>query len=686
MSSTISKDVARGNTAREEDILSAMGDKAEAERLHSKRTDPYLSPIPSPAPPGPNFGFGRPPNHFGFFGPADSDNPSKQPSLSSSGSQEVQRMFLPRDWKPTWLSSLHDADQNVAVNRNFNLEAGGGSSLNMVNLVNGVGVCEQTPRTPVQAQSINSQENRTWSSNSQMENQNTASPTYVDQLESNSGAYTLPENLPTAAHILAQIANKTIGLDLHGNSKQARFFSYALDVIEKVDTINSILWQRLEGYKQEIRTTDPIRDEPPNSPAKEGPYAQVLHRIYCHDASHNHDKVIYEDEPRVDADEPQEHRGSSSRKLHADKCVRDLDSYLDSNSGICLIIFKEYVCQRMPAPVTVSPISTDFVSLRKERLRIVSQVLKAKFTEVATCVPDSNDFLGFDGDMDAPYHFLYHHRKQIAKLLESDDEETRKHAALLHDFLDHNYKEEYSEADEQFKAGVVNKKNLSKLFKPNQVIILTKNNVTTAHVVSSWPSRGRDREAALQISYWSWEFDGQKLNRTNEKQSSRFGIEESVPITQLEFFPSEYASKAIIQGLTERGQKFWSLRQRYFASYSGWDIHRDEHYVSYFQRMPQRKENAKSMQVNGRFMIDMSTYRKIHKKRDDNGNNFMALPIVKDKYDRWPIVLHITQTIDDTNLMLLPPEIPGFEMQTKRWGMLTLGFSQYAEIGDTNTF
>jgi len=585
VSSTISKDVARGNTAREEDILSAMGDKAEAERPRSKRADPFFD---QPIPPPPPHGFSPrppppPPNPFSSLRPTDSGKPSKQSPLSSSGSQEAQRMVLPRDWKPTWSNSLHGADQNYDVNRNFNPEAGGSSSLNMVQLVNGVGVYEQTPKSPAQAQSINSQEDRT-GSNSQMGNQNTISPTCVDQLESNAGVYTSLENLPTVAHLLAQIANKKIGLDLLGNSKQASFFSYALDVIEKVDTINSILWQRLEGYEQGIRTSDPNEDKHPNSPAKEGPHVQVLHRIYCFDSGHNHDKLIFEDEPRVNADEPQEPHGSSSRRLHADKCVRDLDSYLDSNSSICLIIFKEHVCQRMPAYIPMSIMSTDFVSPRKERLRIVSQLLKAKITEVATCVPDSNDFLGFDGDMDAPYLFLYHHRKQITELLESDDEETRKHAALLHDFLERNYKEEYSEADEQFKAGVVNKKNLSKLFKPNQVIILPKNNSTTAHVVSSWPSRSMDSQAALRFGYWSWDFDGQKLNRTRKSHNLRFGIDESIPITQLECFPSEYASKATIQELTERGQKFWSLRQRYFASYSGWDIHHDEHYVRFFSR------------------------------------------------------------------------------------------------------
>jgi len=76
-------------------------------------------------------------------------------------------------------------------------------------------------------------------------------------------------------------------------------------------------------------------------------------------------------------------------------------------------------------------------------------------------------------------------------------------------------------------------------------------------------------------------------------------------------------------------------------------------------------------------MIDMDTYRKIHKKSDAEAN-----PKDKDRvfthagkkplfqsHDTWPTEVKIAEVVDDRVLMILPPSILGFEMQTKRWGM-----------------
>jgi hypothetical protein len=74
-------------------------------------------------------------------------------------------------------------------------------------------------------------------------------------------------------------------------------------------------------------------------------------------------------------------------------------------------------------------------------------------------------------------------------------------------------------------------------------------------------------------------------------------------------------------------------------------------------------------------MIDMSTYRKIHR---ENGNNIHAVVEIEShrkKYDYWPTEINISQTVNDDVLMLLPPHIPGFEMQTKKWGMSTFVIS-----------
>ena len=146
------------------------------------------------------------------------------------------------------------------------------------------------------------------------------------------------------------------------------------------------------------------------------------------------------------------------------------------------------------------------------------------------------------------------------------------------------------EADEQFKSGVVSKRHLSKLFKPNQVIIRQTNNTPTAHIVSEWPGPFDEDEDYLGVGFWSWDFDGQKLKRREGRQALQFGVKEIIPISQLACFPLHHASQATRQTLINRGRKFWSMTQKYFASYSGWDAHHDEQYVSCFQLVSHQRE------------------------------------------------------------------------------------------------
>lgn len=74
-------------------------------------------------------------------------------------------------------------------------------------------------------------------------------------------------------------------------------------------------------------------------------------------------------------------------------------------------------------------------------------------------------------------------------------------------------------------------------------------------------------------------------------------------------------------------------------------------------------------------MIDMSTYRKIHKENDTIFHIIPEIESQRKKYDNWPTEKDSSQTVDDELLMLLPPHIPGFEMQTKKWGTSTFAFS-----------
>lgn len=599
VSSTISRDAAGGNAAREQSILSGMAEQTNAENTpnfnkKSKRKQKMGIPPPS--------GLGMPPGSLGVntgYNSADLPPfPPVYPLIHSSASSPLgsessalsihdpSPTILPEDWEPTWPIVLRNPDQGNGAGVNARPEAAAGSHTTIYP-GNETEVCEQLPNSSAQPGSNYPQDAANGESGPQVENQDVLSSVYAGKQEGKLDASTSQENVPSIAHMLAQMGNNTFDLDLSSNSNEAKFFCHLLDTIERMTMINYILRQRQYRHRrynhhQDVHPTKPDAVEPLKPPIKTGIRIQVLHRIFCTSSTHNHHRAVFEDEPmEVSGKGPIGSHDTGLRKIRGEKPVRNLDDYLHSNPDISMVVFREHVCRKM-APIVDQPHGLELGnSARNERLLIVSQLLREAINELATCRPDTPEYTSLDVEMDAPYNFLYHHRKQIAEQLENGEEETREHIALLHNFLEHNYGKEYSEADEQFKNGIVNQKHLNKLFKPNQVIIHEAKGTPTARVLSGWPFRLDDDASKVYLNTWSWDFDGRRLTRSPITEILQLGGKRSIPITQLEFYPSAYASQDILQKLVDRGRKFWSMKEKYFACYSGWDAHHDQFFVSH---------------------------------------------------------------------------------------------------------
>ncbi|KAF2093914.1 P-loop containing nucleoside triphosphate hydrolase protein [Rhizodiscina lignyota] len=389
------------------------------------------------------------------------------------------------------------------------------------------------------------------------------------------------------------------------------------------------------------------------------PRQVVLHRIFCDTSWHRHNQFIFEDEPHeVVTDNYRSKHGAFSAKLHGEKLISNLDSYIHQNPQVAFIVFREHLCggnaQRKKALVPPG-FAVMEASERNERLRIVSQALKDAITAFATCQVSINDTFNpafnpiqQDPELDAPYIFFYHHRSQLSESVENAAEESREQLTLLRDFLESNYGAEYSEAEEEFKKGMVSPQHVKKLFKPNEVVIQEAKGIPVAHVLGAWPIQNE----SLSLQCWSWDFDGRKLTRIPAFVKLELKGKGPRLITELGTYPSRYASEPTLKRLTDRGRKFWSLKEQTFACYSGWDSHHDQQYMK------------------NRFVIDTSTYKRIHRSETPFFNNSAPLP--KDLHDNWPVELEVTQEVDDSMLMTFPSNIPGFEMQAKKWVRLNV--------------
>lgn len=182
--------------------------------------------------------------------------------------------------------------------------------------------------------------------------------------------------------------------------------------------------------------------------------------------------------------------------------------------------------------------------------------------------------------MSAPYNFLFHHRKRLAALLEESDIYKAVLAPLL-EFLGKNYEEEYESAEALFHRGMVSVRHLDKLFKPDQMVLSkSQRGGLNAFVLADYPGRERNDETKMTLRCWSWQYNGAELLRSPRIVVIGQPLDDETAITDLDVYPVEFAHQSDIEELQRRGQKFWDHKAQVFVSYTGWDMNKENCYVS----------------------------------------------------------------------------------------------------------
>ncbi|KAI9869908.1 MAG: hypothetical protein M1830_004937 [Pleopsidium flavum] len=146
----------------------------------------------------------------------------------------------------------------------------------------------------------------------------------------------------------------------------------------------------------------------------------------------------------------------------------------------------------------------------------------------------------------------------------------------------------------------------------------------------------------LSLQAMSWKFDGsfqRELTDLVIKYGAR--LDEVIVIRDLDVYPLKFAHLKMAESLRAKGKKFWDCRHKKYVCYNGWDY-------NYAEKI-----------VDVRFMIDTTTYRKMHP--DAAKSN----PQLRD--DLGPKALERDEPPDGDFVMLLPPNIFGFNMQEKKW-------------------
>jgi hypothetical protein len=315
-------------------------------------------------------------------------------------------------------------------------------------------------------------------------------------------------------------------------------------------------------------------------------------------------KTLYLDEPRW---EPAEGGGVV---LLANNPIRKMEYYLDQHPEIAFAIYKEY---KQTPPSDRSKIETKDGVYRSptpahEFLSLIATDMLDAIEELVQQIPGFGDYFPYfepDGQILAPYLFMYYSAPFIPDVLPKLDIPSQNLIKQLHAAIDKSYGYEYDSAKLQADKGMVARQHLKYLIRPGDVLVSngSEGNIPQACIATGWieapetvlddsqyedsdyirrkrvPRYGPLANSASsrklttyvwEVPVWYWLFDG-----VFAKRETRVGIvmalgyeEESIEIKDLNIYPLQYASKEMRPLLEKRGRTFWSLRNRRFVSYT----------------------------------------------------------------------------------------------------------------------
>jgi hypothetical protein len=140
------------------------------------------------------------------------------------------------------------------------------------------------------------------------------------------------------------------------------------------------------------------------------------------------------------------------------------------------------------------------------------------------------------------------------------------------------YGRDFEEAETLLAQDLVSQTHILKLYKPNDLVVSEMSGQPSAFVVHDWPRVDENNRITLEC--WSFQTDGLGFAR----KLTVFCIppieSEYQAVSSFVVYPIRYAKPEIQEAIRINGQKHWDLRTTTHVMYKGWDVERDQHYVS----------------------------------------------------------------------------------------------------------
>jgi hypothetical protein len=173
--------------------------------------------------------------------------------------------------------------------------------------------------------------------------------------------------------------------------------------------------------------------------------------------------------------------------------------------------------------------------------------------------------------------FFFHHRDAI-RTYPLKYPESKLHLGALLEYVDDRYGKEFAEAESLFAAGLVTQAHISKLFKPNALVISGTYGRPAAFVVLEWP-KVVSEGGWLTLTCWSFQNDGTGFARKQSVLSILPIESKTTRIQDLPVYPLQYAAPELRELIRARGEKQWAHRTTTQVTYKGWNVKADQYFV-----------------------------------------------------------------------------------------------------------
>jgi hypothetical protein len=238
--------------------------------------------------------------------------------------------------------------------------------------------------------------------------------------------------------------------------------SVHVDTSDRLRSDIETLQQKITDMQKDLRDLERQKETDPKK------RYQVLYRL---------DDICY-------LDHPEWTQGQTS--IMSRIPLNNFDLFLERNKSILFIVYRDFG-NGLAKPETGNFLSppkhvSESIGLVDKRLcKVFERLLKRDWRY-------ERDFqrLRQTGEIDAPYLFIYHHRRYWKDMISNCSATVRKHLSLLTAYVSKNYGHEYIAADTSFKRRRVSLDFVKYLFQPGDILVSQTAGQYIGLVASSW--------------------------------------------------------------------------------------------------------------------------------------------------------------------------------------------------------